>query len=377
MPAFLASMGVAALWLGLIEGTADGLSSFAKMASGFYTDRLKKRKSIAVWGYLVTAAGTGMIGFASAAWHILLARSVAWIGRGARTPVRKALLAASVNPETYGRAFGFERMMDTIGAILGPASALLLLQIAGNQYSRLFAFTLVPGLLAALVIAFFVKEKPRTPVLHESFGVSLRALPPVFRKYLIAVGIFGLGDFAHTLLILYAAQKLTPGLGEIKAASVAAGLYILHNVLYAAFSYISGWLADRFDKRRLLAAGYFLAGVMAVLVITLPPTLPVIALIFVLGGIYVAVEETLEDSLCAEIVGEAQHGMAFGALATVNGVGDFASSIVVGLIWTSFGAAIAFGYSAVLFLAGAVLAIRLRFPHEGYRERIESLPSAV
>src|SRR6266566_4683274 len=127
MPAFLATMGVAAAWLGLIEGVSDGLSSFAKMASGYYTDKLQRRKPIAVIGYLVTALGTASFGLASAAWHVLIARACAWLGRGVRTPVRKALLAAAVTPETYGRAFGFERMMDTLGAIVGPGSAFLLL----------------------------------------------------------------------------------------------------------------------------------------------------------------------------------------------------------------------------------------------------------
>src|ERR1041385_5400892 len=120
MPAYLASMGVAAVWLGVIEGVSDGLSSFAKMASGFYTDKLQRRKPIAVAGYLVTALGTAAFGLATSAWHVLLARAGAWFGRGARTPIRKALLAAAVTRDTYGRAFGFERMMDTVGAIIGP-----------------------------------------------------------------------------------------------------------------------------------------------------------------------------------------------------------------------------------------------------------------
>jgi MFS family permease len=119
MPAFLATMGVAAAWLGIIESVSDGLSSFAKMASGYYTDKLPRRKPIAVAGYLVTALGTAAFGLATSAWHVLLARAAAWFGRGVRTPVRKALLAGSVTPETYGRAFGFERMMDTLGAIVG------------------------------------------------------------------------------------------------------------------------------------------------------------------------------------------------------------------------------------------------------------------
>jgi len=111
MPAFLASMGTAAAWLGLIEGVSDGLSSFAKMASGYYTDKLARRKPIAVLGYLVTAFGTAAFGLATSTWHVLFARATAWLGRGVRTPVRKALLAAAVTRESYGRAFGFERMM--------------------------------------------------------------------------------------------------------------------------------------------------------------------------------------------------------------------------------------------------------------------------
>src|SRR5438552_9817904 len=154
LPAFLASMGVAAAWLGLIEGVSDGLSSFAKMASGYYTDRLQRRKLIAVAGYVVTALGTASFGLATSAWHVLVARSCAWFGRGVRTPVRKALLAGAVTKETYGRAFGFERMMDTLGAIVGPASAFFLLQAVNHHYPTLFAFTLIPGLIATALMAF-------------------------------------------------------------------------------------------------------------------------------------------------------------------------------------------------------------------------------
>ena len=355
LPAFLASMGAAAAWLGLIEGISDGLSSFAKMASGFYTDRLARRKPIAVLGYLVTTLGTGAIGLAAAAWHVLLARSFAWLGRGVRTPVRKALLAASVGRDSYGRAFGFERMMDTLGAIVGPLSAFLLLQVTHLHYPSLFAWTLVPGLVATAVMAFLVVENDRIQIPHSTFGESLKALPRAYRRFLVAVGLFGLGDFAHTLLILLATQNLVPTLGRAKAASFAAGLYVLHNVLYASFSFIAGWLADRLDKRNLLAVGYSLAGVMALIVIFSPPTVPTMAAVFVFGGIYVAVEETLEDSLCAELVSKTQHGMAFGALATVNGIGDFISSMVVGLLWAAYGTTVAFGYSVILFFAGALI----------------------
>ncbi len=362
MPAFLATMGVAAAWLGIIEGLSDGLSSFAKMASGYYTDKLPRRKPIAVAGYLVTALGTAAFGLATQAWHVLLARAGAWFGRGVRTPVRKALLAGSVTPETYGCAFGFERMMDTLGAIVGPATAFVLLPWVGHHYPTLFALTLIPGLLAVVAIIFLVKERERKSVPHISFGARLRALPPRYRKFLVAVGLFGAGDFAHTLLILLATQKLTPELGAAKAASIAVGLYVAHNVFYAGFAVVAGWLADRFPKPRVLAAGYGMAAAMAVLIIALPLNVWTLAAVFVLGGVYVAIEETLEDSFCAELVDEAHHGMGFGVLATVNGVGDFVSSAVVGLLWSAFGTSVAFGYSAVLFTAGAMLVLRVRPP---------------
>ena len=221
LPAFLATLGVAAVWLGVIEGVADGLSSFAKMASGFYTDRLPRRKPIAVAGYAMTALCTASFALATNAWHILLARSGAWLGRGVRTPVRKALLAASVSREAYGRAFGLERAMDTVGAIIGPLTALFLLEAWQHNYRLLFAWTLVPGLLAAVVIAFLVREKERAPVAHISFGERLRLLPAPYRKFLVAVGLFGAGDFAHSMLILLATQKLAPSIGPTAAASMA------------------------------------------------------------------------------------------------------------------------------------------------------------
>jgi MFS family permease len=358
LPAFLATMGAAAAWLGFIEGTADGLASFTKLASGFYSDRLPRRKPLAVTGYILTALGTASLGLAASAWQVLAARSAAWLGRGVRTPVRKALLAAAVTRESYGRAFGFERMMDTLGAIIGPLTALVLLQLLRHDYARIFTLTVIPGLAAAALMAFAVQERGRAIVVRERFSASLRALPPRFRRLLVAVGLFGLGDCAHTLLILLAVQQLTPVYGATGAVTAATGLYILHNVLYAAFSMVAGAVADRMNKGRLLALGYALAGAMALVIVLVPLGLWALALIFVLGGVSVAVCETAEDSYCAELVEDSQHGTAFGTLATVNGVGDFASSLIVGALWAAFGAPIAFAYSALLFLAGGLMVLR-------------------
>lgn len=359
LPVFLAGMGAAAGWLGIIEGLSDGLSSFAKLTSGYYTDRLKARKPIAVAGYVVTAVSTAAFSLATSAWHVLVARAASWLGRGVRTPVRKALLASAVDQSAYGRAFGFERMMDTLGAVMAPAAALVLLDATDHHYPTVFALTIIPGLLAAVAFGYLVKEHQRAPVSHISFGERLRALPPKFRTFLVGVGLFGLGDFAHTMLILLATQQLTPSLGAVRAATTAIALYMAHNVFYAGFAFLAGWLADRMDKPLLLAAGYFLAAGMAVAVILLPGTLWTLVLVFVSGGVYVAIEEALEDSLCAELVTKEHHGMAFGTMATVNGIGDLVSSVVVGGLWTTWGTTIAFGYSAVLFGLGGLFVLRL------------------
>jgi MFS family permease len=363
LPAFLAAIGAGPAWLGAIEGIADGLSSFTKLAAGHYTDRLKRRKPLAVIGYAFTALSTASFAFATQAYHVLFGRVAAWFGRGVRSPAKKALLAADVPPNAYGRAFGFERLMDTVGAIAGPLTALWLLEATGHSYHKVFLWTLVPGLVAVALFWLLVRERPVAARPQRSFLIGLKTLPIPFRKLLVGVGIFGAGDFSHSLLILYAARMLTPGYGAARAASFAVGLYTLHNVFYAGSAYLSGWLSDHVPSRKaVLAAGYALAGITAILLCTGTHSLPLLVLIFILAGLYVGTEEALEDSLSAEMVAKEQHGMAFGTLAAVNAVGDFLSSLLVGFLWSAFNVQTAFTASAILFFAGALLILRLRAP---------------
>jgi MFS family permease len=363
LPAFLAAIGAGPAWLGAIEGIADGLSSFTKLAAGHYTDRLKRRKPLAVIGYAFTALSTASFAFATHAYHVLFGRVAAWLGRGVRSPAKKALLAADVPPNAYGRAFGFERLMDTVGAIAGPLTALWLLEASGHSYHKVFLWTLVPGLVAVALFWLLVRERPVAARPQRSFLIGLKTLPIPFRKLLLGVGVFGAGDFSHSLLILYAARMLTPGYGAARAASFAVGLYTLHNVFYAGSAYLSGWLSDNVPSRKaVLAAGYALAGVTAILLCTGTHSLPLLVVIFILAGLYVGTEEALEDSLSAEMVAKEQHGMAFGTLAAVNALGDFLSSLMVGFLWSAFNVQTAFTASAILFFAGAVLILRLRTP---------------
>jgi MFS family permease len=361
LPAFLAAIGAGPAWLGAIEGVADGLSSFTKLAAGHYTDRLKHRKPLAVFGYAVTALSTSSFAFATHAIHVMFGRASAWFGRGVRSPARKALLAASVPPSAYGRAFGLERLMDTLGAIVGPLTALWLLKATNHNYRAVFLWTLLPGLIAVASFWLLVRERPFEARKKQSFLGGLRAFPTTYRRFLFGVGVFGSGDFSHTLLILYATRMLAPAHGMARAASFAVALYTLHNVFYAGSAYVSGWISDYVPHRKfILAAGYALAGITAMLLTTAPHRLWLLAVIFVLAGLYVGTEEALEDSLAAELIPREQHGMAFGTLAAVNAVGDFLSSLVVGFLWSAVSVHAAFSFSAVLFFLGAFLILRLR-----------------
>jgi Sugar phosphate permease len=361
LPAFLAAIGAGPAWLGVIEGMADGLSSFAKLAAGHYTDRLQHRKPLAVFGYAFTAIATASFGFATHALQILAARAAAWLGRGVRSPAKKALLAADVPPGAYGRAFGLERFMDTLGAILGPLTALWLLQASHHAYRKVFFYTLIPGLISVACFWLLVRERPIAAKEKTSFLHGLQTLPVSFRRFLLAVGIFGAGDFSHTLLILYAAKMLAAEHGVPRAASLAVILYTVHNAFYAASAYLSGWLSDHVPHRRaVLASGYGLAVLTALLLSTGTHSLWLLGVIAALAGLYIGTEEALEDSVTAEIVPSEQHGMAFGTLAAVNAVGDFLSSLIVGALWSAFGVGTAFGFSALLFAAGAILIVRLK-----------------
>jgi len=361
LPAFLAVIGAGPAWLGAIEGIADGLSSFTKIGAGYYTDRLKRRKPLAVFGYAFTALSTASFAFATHAYHVLFGRAAAWLGRGVRSPAKKALLAADVSPSAYGRAFGLERLMDTIGAIVGPLTALWLLEVTHYNYRTVFLWTLLPGMIAVASFWLLVRERPIETRQKQSFLTGLRALPGTFRRFLFGVGIFGAGDFSHTLLILYAARMLAPAHGVARAASLAVGLYTLHNVFYAGSAYVSGWISDHVPHRKIvLAAGYAFAGVTAILLTAAPHRLWLLAVIFILAGLYVGTEEALEDSLAAELIPKEQHGMAFGTLAAVNAVGDFLSSLIVGFLWSAVSVRAAFSFSAVLFFLGALVVLRLR-----------------
>lgn len=234
LPLFLATFGGGAAALGVIEGFSDAGSSILKLWMSFYSDRVGRRKPILAIGYFVTAM-MGLMGLVTAWWQIVVIRMAAWMGRGARGPVRDALLSESVPAAAHGRAFGFETMMDTLGAIIGPGIALSLVGIIALRHIFLIAF--IPGAITLMIVLFVLRDIPRRPQPGIRIVASLRELPRSFWRYVGAVGIFGFGNFAHTLLVLRAVTLLTPGYGAVRAGKIGIALYIFQNVLYAASSY--------------------------------------------------------------------------------------------------------------------------------------------
>lgn len=358
LPLFLASIGAPAAALGAIEGVADATSSFVKLGAGWIGDRIARRKPLVVGGYALTGLATALFALATAWPHLLVSRAIGWFGRGIRGPLRDAMLSDSVDPTVRGRAFGLERAGDTLGAVVGPALAVLLLPAFSHR--QIFLATLLPGLLAALAFALLVKERERSSMRPRKFREAVGALPPRFRLFLAGVAIFGAGDFAHTLLILRATEALTPSLGAAPAGTIAVGLYTVHNVLYAAASFPMGALGDRFGKRALLAGGYFLAALVSVGFIIAAPAVWTLALLFGLAGLYIAIEDTLERALAADLLPEDLRSTGYGVLATANGLGDFTSSLIVGLLWTAVGPAAGFAYAAALSVVGGAIVLRAR-----------------
>lgn len=372
LPGFLAVLGIPAVALGAIEGIADGISSFSKLGSGYIADKLGHRKTLVIVGYGLTALMPVLFAL-SAGWALILfGRIVGWFGKGIRSPLRDAIMAEAITPASKGKAFGFHRAADTAGAVIGPLLGVAALawaqdfhpKDASAPFRTVFWLALIPGILSVVSFSLLVRDDCSVPNPTLQFWSTLRELPSRFQRYLRAVGIFGIGDFAHTLLILAATQLLTSSMGVTHAAMVAGLLYVWRNAVQTLVSFPIGVLADRFGHRRLLVIGYAIGVSVAALTATAfaiqANNLVLLVCIFTLAGFYVAVQESLEATLTSELVPQTIRATSYGLLASVNGVGDLISSAVVGLVWTAISPVIAFAFAAAVMAIGTVTLARLR-----------------
>jgi len=360
----MGGLGANAALLGTIEGLSDGLSSAAKPVSGHLSDRSRRRKPWMVFGYVATGVLLPAVAFVQTYIGLAVLRISSWVGRGVRGPPRDALLSDSVQPEQYGKAFGFHRAMDSIGAVIGPTLAFLLLPYLGVRHTILFA--IIPGALSILVVVLFIKEAKRGLVSDKAvtFRASISSFPRNFKLLLVAQGTFGIGNFANSLFILAALQILTPSLGEMAAASASLGLYVLLNAVYALASFPVGVLADKRGKAGLLGLGYLFNALACLILAFWINSVMVIGFAFVAVGLQLAFTDTAEAALAAELLPKKVVGTGYGVLQLVDGVGDFASSFVVGLLWVIFSPVVGLVYSALLsVIAWAMILWLMRKPH--------------
>lgn len=354
LPSFLIVLGAPVYALGIIEGLSDGASSFVKLFSGYFADKLGKRREFALLGSVATAIFPAFIAVAASWFVVLGGRLIGWIGKGIRSPSRDAILSKAVDKNDLGKAFGFHRAGDTLGAIAGPVVALVLVSSIGIR--EIFWLTLIPGFLALVAIWLFLKEKNPAPSSHQRpLATSLRELPSRFKSFLGAVLVFGIADFSHTLLIAFVIVSLTPSLGFVTATAAGAGLYLVRNIVYAAACYPFGTLGDRVGRRAMLVLGYTIAVLTFIGFIFAPANIFAYAVLFAMCGLFIAAEDTLEGAVAGEMVEEESRALGFGALATANGVGDMVSSIMIGFIWTFIGYSAGFAVAAVIGAAGTIL----------------------
>src|SRR5579864_2363494 len=354
LPAFLVSLGAGPAQLGLIEGIAESIASFAKLFSGYLSDRLERRKPLVVAGYFVANAVKPLLAVAAAWWHILLIRFADRLAKGVRGAPRDVMVAESVGKERLGSAYGLIQSLDSAGAIAGPLIALAMLARFGIRH--VFLAAAVPGAMSVLVAIFGIqetqkggKEKQAEPLNGQGIGKTWTAqgaiptrvsLPSVFYFVLTAVTLFSLGNSSDMFLVMRAQNV---GI----RVSLAPLLGLVFNITYTLGSWPAGWFSDRFSRRWIAAAGYFIfAGVY--FVFGRAPSTIAIWIAMAVYGLYYALTQPVLKALVVDTVAEDVRGRALGIYFSVTSVATLAASVVMGELWKHYGARVPFYLSAAL-----------------------------
>jgi MFS family permease len=349
-----ATLRAPAAALGLIEGIADGLAGLARLAGGAIADDPHRRRTVAVGGYITTAILSSLIGAATAVWQVGVLRAGAWAARGLRVPARNALLADIVPASVYGRAYGFERAMDNLGAIAGPLLALALVGLVSTRTA--IALSIIPGLLAALAIVYAIRHAPRAEERHRQ-PIRLRVRPVLtgrLGRMMVGVSAFEFGNVAATLLILRATELLTPSRSQDRATQLALGLYVTYNLAATLASVPAGRLGDRHGAVLVLALGVGMFGLAYAGFAAGPTSVLTLAPWFVAAGVAIGCVETAEHAAVAALAPVELRGSAFGLLAAVQSFGNLAASAIAGLLWTAASPRIAFAYLVAWMLLALV-----------------------
>ena len=340
LPAFLTgSLGAGPAFLGVVEGLAETLAAFVKLASGRLSDRLRRRKPLVVAGYSLSSLVRPLVALAAAPAHVLIVRLLDRVGKGVRGAPRDALVAEVTAAAERGRAFGFQRAMDHAGAAVGPVLAAGVLLVT-DELRVVFALAAIPGAFAVLALVRGVREAPRA--CGSTRVTTARALPlePALLRYLAVLALFTLGNSSDAFLLLRAQQAGVP-------LALVPLLWALHHLVKAGTSTWGGALSDRVGRRPTILFGWGLYALTYAGFAIAHAPLAVVGL-FVVYGLFHATTEGAERALVADLAGAASRGRAFGLFHAVTGAVLLPASLLTGLLWQRFGAGIALGTGAVL-----------------------------
>ncbi len=355
IPAFLTSvLGVGAGVLGMIEGVAEATASILKALSGTLSDRFSRRKPLVVAGYTLSALAKPFIGVASSWHHVLVARFVDRMGKGIRTSPRDALISESTSPEERGKAFGFHRSMDTLGAVAGPLTAFILLSFlvpafgTETAYRSIFLISIIPGLTAVFIL-FKVKETSSVKVRRKgNFLKNYSLLPRSFWIFLLIMVVFSLGNSSDTFILLMVKERGIP----VKSIML---LYMIFNMVYSAVSTPAGIVSDRIGRKNTLLIAFLIYG-LTYFAITGMESFLNVAVIFVLYGIFYGFYEGSSRAFVTDLVEDpALRGTAYGVYHMAVGLTLLPANFVAGFLWKAFSPEATFYFGGILAILSFIL----------------------
>lgn len=350
IPIFLTSvLGAPVAIVGLIEGIAESTASVLKVVSGWFSDKLQKRKPFVVAGYSFSAISKILLSLAFSWPFVLFARFIDRFGKGTRTSARDALIAESSYTSTWGKSFGFHRALDTLGAVVGPLIALLAIHFLDNNFRLIFFLAFIPACIGILLLLFFVKERKKEA--NISLNLSWRNLDPSFKIFLLISFIFALGNSSDAFLILRAQN-----LGLSVALVVLA--YVIFNFTYAIFSMPAGIISDKIGPKKVLFSGFLLFSIIY-LFFGLTNNSLILWFLFPFYGIYMALTEGVGKAYISNLVPQEKTGTAFGVYQATIGLCTFFASLIAGLLWTYIGVSAPFIFGSVMAIISAFLFVVL------------------
>ena len=343
--------------VGLVDGFAQATQNIVQGFAGALSDKLQKRKAVALAGYLLSAIAKPLMGLSTVWQGVFGARLLDRLGAGGRSAPRDALIASSVDKENRGRAFGLEGVGDNAGAFLGPLLAVVLLYSLHVGIRTVFYVAFAPGLLAFCMV-LLVTERPATAVAKSRIDMSLRQFPKGYWRYLMATALFGLGNCSNAFLILR-----TQDLGTPLEATIA--IYAMFNLVAAVISYPAGSLSDKLGRRNVLLAS-FVIFLIAYVGFALAPNILVVAALFVFYGLYQGIFRAVGKALASDFVPEHLRASGIGWYGTTVGLLQLVASVVAGLLWDQVGHASVFYYGAAFAAAGSI-GLLLLIPRKAHR----------